>query len=84
VSAVARLDGGGLRALVVEHCGFDPGELGTHARLADLGLVGIHRLSLLTAVEDGFGVTFPADLLTALETVDDLVHHTNLKLEQQR
>jgi acyl carrier protein len=82
--AGARLDPVGLRALVVEHCGFDPGDLDDDARLADVGLVGVHRLSLLTVIEDAFDVEFPADLMTALDTVDDLLHYTNLKLEQLR
>lgn len=77
------LDPAGLRGLVVEHCGFDPGALAPASRLDDVGIHGFGRLSLVAAIESVHGVEFPADLLTALETVDDLVHYTNLKAGQR-
>lgn len=76
------LDAVGLRRVVVEHCGFDPGEFALRARLDALGLDGFSRLSLVAALEAAHGIEFPADLITALETVDDLIHYTNIKVGQ--
>jgi hypothetical protein len=65
---------GELRAVVHLACGADPGPLARTERLTDVGLVGLDLLSAVTAIEDRFDITLPADLLPALETVDDLLH----------
>jgi acyl carrier protein len=78
-----RVDGPTLRRLVVERGGVDPGELAPASRLADLGFVGFDLLLLIAVVEDAYQVDFPADLVTALETVDDLLHYIQVKASQR-
>lgn len=78
-----RVDGTALRRLVVERCGFDPGELAPEVRLADRGFVGFDLLHVIATVEDAYQVDFPADLITALETVDDLLHYIEVKASQR-
>lgn len=59
------------------------GVLASTDRLSDLGLVGLDLLACVTAVEVRFGIEFPADLVPALETIDDLVYYTATKLSHQ-
>lgn len=73
-----------LRALVQEHCDFDPGVIDPRSSLAGVGIAGIHRLRLLAALEDRYRIEFPADLLSAIESVDDLTYYTRLKVDQRR
>ena len=72
-----------LRTVVREVCAFDPGPLAPSARLCDLGLVGLGLLDCITAIEERYDIEFPADLLSAMETVDDLLYYTNTKLSQR-
>jgi hypothetical protein len=60
------------------------GPLDGGTRLGDIAVTGVDRLWLVAAIEDRFGIEFPADLVTAVETVGDLIHYTNLKVEQRR
>lgn len=71
-----------LRGLVVDCCGFDPGAIEASHRLDDIDLSGIVRLPLIARLEDAYGIRFPADLLTAIETVDDLLYYANTKVAQ--
>jgi acyl carrier protein len=73
----------GLRRMVREHAGFDPGVLSPATRLDDAGIVGLARLSLVAALERTYQVDLPADLVTALETVDDLRYFVAVKLDQR-
>lgn len=78
------LDPAWLRGLLDEVCGFDPGPLHGHERLDEhVGLSGFERLQLLTSIEHRFGIEFPADLITAMETVDDVTYYTTVKLAQR-
>ena len=72
-----------LRAVIREVCGFDPGELGPHDRLSSIGLEGLDLMGLIAAIEARYGIEFPADLLPAMETVDDLLYFTAVKRSQQ-
>jgi acyl carrier protein len=72
-----------LRELVQEHCDFDPGPLEERSSLAGAGITGIHRLWVLAALEDRYRIEFPADLLSAIESVDDLTYYTRIKVEQR-
>lgn len=69
-----------LRSLVAAACGADPGALTPGTRLDDVDRDGLGRLMLVAAIESAFAIDFPADLLTALETVDDLLYFTNVKV----
>lgn len=73
-----------LRGFVVEHCGIDPGQLDPQLTLADLQLTGVHRLRLIAGLEHVHQIDFPAELLSALETVGDLIYFTNIKIDQRR
>jgi acyl carrier protein len=72
-----------VREVVRATCDFDPGPLAPTDRLADVGLSGLDLLTCVAALEDRFGVEFPADLVPALETVDDLVYFTAIKQSQR-
>ena len=72
-----------LRDIVRELRDVEPGPLASTDRLSDLGLTGLDLLVCIAALEDRFGVEFPADLVAAMETVDDLVHYTAIKRSQQ-
>jgi acyl carrier protein len=74
---------GGFRATVRRLCDFDPGPLDSRTPLADAGLTGFGLLQLVDGLERELGIEFPPDLLTALETVDDLAHYTRLKIDQK-
>lgn len=76
------LDPAGLRRVVREQCGFDPGPLAPQTPLAQAGLVGLARLRVIWWLESTWGIEFPADLVTAVETVDDLCHYAAVKLDQ--
>lgn len=52
-------------------------------RLADVGVVGVDLLACIALLEDRFAIEFPADLLSAIETVDDLVYYTAVKASQR-
>lgn len=78
------LDPAWLRDLLGEVCGSDPGPLQGHERLDEyVGLSGFERLQLVTSIEDRYGIEFPADLITAMETVDDVTYYTTVKLAQR-
>jgi acyl carrier protein len=68
-----------LRSLAIAHCDRDPGELTDGTRLTDAGLTGVDLLRLVAAIEDRFAIDFPADLLTVVATVGDLLHFTEVK-----
>jgi acyl carrier protein len=68
-----------LREVVQEACRFDPGVLPPDARLDDVVGPGVNRLVLVTALEAAYDVEFPDHLLDVIETVDDLIHFTNVK-----
>jgi acyl carrier protein len=73
-----------LRDLLDEVCGADPGPLRGHERLDEhLGLSAFERLQLVTSIEHRYGIEFPADLITAMETVEDVTHYTAVKLAQK-
>lgn len=77
------VDPDGLRKIITACCGFDPGVLGPETVLEDIGITGLARLWLISWFEASCGIDFPADLVGALETVDDLCHLVSLKLEQR-
>lgn len=72
-----------VREVVLATCTIDPGPLAPTDRLADVGLSGLDLLACVAALEDRFGVEFPADLVSAMETVDDLVYFTAIKRSQR-
>lgn len=72
-----------LREHIRRHCGFDPGPLTPDARLDDLGLSGLARLRLVLGLETAYGVELPADLVSAIEIVDELAWFVGVKLGQK-
>lgn len=72
-----------LREQVRRHCGFDPGPLTAEARLDDLGLAGLARLRLVAGLEASYRIDLPADLVSALDTVDELLGFVGIKIDQQ-
>ena len=58
------------------------GPVQPQARLVDIGLDGLDLLVCIGLIEARYGIEFPADLLPALETVDDLLHYTAVKRSQ--
>ena len=71
-----------LRDLVRRYGGFDPGPVRPDMPLSELDRGGLGRYALICALEDRFAIEFPADLIDALETVDDLLHFTAVKIDQ--
>lgn len=57
--------------------------LGRGEPLSAVGLAGVDLLACVCALEARYGIEYPGDLVAALETVDDLVHYTNVKRSQR-
>lgn len=72
-----------LREQVRRHCGFDPGALRAEARLDEVGLAGVALLRLVAGLEETYGVEFPSDLVTAVDTVDELAWFLGVKIGQR-
>jgi acyl carrier protein len=72
-----------LRQQVRRHCGFDPGPLTPDHRLDDVGLSGLARLRLVTGLETTYQVELPSDLVSSLDTVDELLWFVGVKLDQR-
>lgn len=77
------IDTGALRRIVAESCGFDPGELRPESRLDEVGLLGFARLQVVSRLEAALRIELPADLVTAIDTVDDLCHFVSVKVDQR-
>lgn len=73
----------GLRDLVVDCRGSDPGRCDDGTRLDDIELTDLTLLCVVATLEAQHRIEFPADLVSALETVGDLVHFTNVKIDQR-
>jgi acyl carrier protein len=71
-----------VREQVRRHCGFDPGPLDAAARLDELGLAGVALLRLVAGLEETYRVEFPSDLMTAVDTIDELVWFLGVKISQ--
>jgi acyl carrier protein len=71
-----------VREQVRRNCGFDPGPLDPRARLDELGLSGVALLRLVAGLEETYGVEFPSDLVTAVDTIDELVWFLGVKISQ--
>ena len=69
--------------LVTEHCDPRTPAVEPASRLDDLGVVGLARLRLITTLEERYRVSFPADLVAAIETVEDVVYYTAVKVSQR-
>jgi acyl carrier protein len=76
------MDTATLSALIQEACGVRVSRLRPELKLSEIGLVGLDLLACIGLIESRYGIEFPADLLSALETVDDLVHYTAVKRSQ--
>ncbi len=74
-AGVRSMDVSRLRGVWSAALGRDPGPLVDTDALLDRGLSGIERLLVVNAVEAELGISFPDDLLDALETVGDLRHY---------
>jgi acyl carrier protein len=72
-----------VRDQVRRHCGFDPGLLRAESRLDEVGLAGVALLRLVAGLEDTYGVEFPPDLVTAVDTVDELAWFLGVKIGQR-
>ena len=73
-----------LRTLVQESCAFDPGRLEGSMSLEAARIVGIDRMLLFACIEQAYRIDFPADLVAAVETVDDLLYYVTVKVDQLR
>ena len=47
-----------------------------------LGVQAFDRMALVARLEQDHGVRFPADLLSVIDSVDDLAHFLEVKVEQ--
>jgi hypothetical protein len=74
----------GLRRLISQVTGRDPGPLSDDTILGELLVAGPARYELIAVIENDYDIEFPADLLTVLETVGDLAAFTNVKASQAR
>lgn len=72
-----------IRELVRAHCGFDPGPLEAPARLDGLGLMGLALLRFVVGLETTYHVDLPADLVSAVDTVDELAWFVAVKSGQE-
>lgn len=72
-----------LRELVRRACDFDPGPFTRSDLLVGVGLTGVDLLACISLVESRLGIEFPADLLPALTTVDDLLYYAETKRSQR-
>lgn len=72
-----------LRDIVRQSCGFDPGAVHPETRLDEVERGGLGRYTLICGIEERFDIDFPADLVSALETVDDLLYFTATKIDQR-
>lgn len=52
------------------------------ARLDELGVKGLDRLAVVTDLEQQYRVSFTADLLSAIGTVEELAYYLEVKMEQ--
>ena len=77
------IDHAGLRELARGACGFDPGALADGVLLGDVGLSGLGRLLFVNELELTYGIELPVDLIDVLETVGDVRHFVQVKVEQQ-
>jgi acyl carrier protein len=72
-----------LRDLIQESSGSDPSTVTPDLSLTELGVGGLGLYALIVAIEQRFGIDFPADLVGSLDTVDDLLHFTAVKISQR-
>jgi acyl carrier protein len=72
-----------LREQIRRHCGFDPGVISAEASLDQLRVTGLARLRLVVGLETTYQVELPADLISAIDTVDELLWFVGVKLEQR-
>jgi hypothetical protein len=71
-----------LRDLVRNACGFDPGQVRADSYLDDITRGRLGGWLTICAIEARFGIEFPADLVSSMETVDDLLYYTEIKVSQ--
>lgn len=72
-----------LHALVEERFGYAQGAMTEATLLRDCGLSGLNLLIVIQHLELIDNVAYPADLVSSLESVGDLIYYANVKLAQR-
>lgn len=68
-------------AEVMQHC-WPEGLVDRSRSLTSLGVEGPRRLLLIVRLESLCSINLPAGLLTAIETIDDLVYYVAIHAER--